>query len=117
MTYVACCEKFFDFQINLFVKTDSFPLRIVDYEQNYFTSSVCYSKMRKNLIFGRFCSLFRIVLFSRKKMPNPIKVCDYFFDVGVYCKKNNLFYSKFFNRCLKERTEKRTYFMITTHDK
>ena len=29
-TYVACCNKFVDFQIDLFVKTDLFPLRTVD---------------------------------------------------------------------------------------
>ena len=28
-TYVACCKKFADFQIDLFVKPDSFPLRRV----------------------------------------------------------------------------------------
>ena len=25
VTYIACCKKFVDFQIDLFVKTDSFP--------------------------------------------------------------------------------------------
>ena len=29
-TYVACCNNFVGFQIDLFVKTDSFPLRTVD---------------------------------------------------------------------------------------
>ena len=30
VTYVASCKNFVDFQIDLFVKTDSFPLRTVD---------------------------------------------------------------------------------------
>ena len=30
MTYIACCKKFVDFQIDLFVKTESFPLRTID---------------------------------------------------------------------------------------
>ena len=91
-TYVACCEKFADFQIDLFVKTDSFSLRTVecryswartdadfdyrtddfleiyynsdsdsdndngnDEQTNCFSSSVCYTEMRANLIFKRFC--------------------------------------------------------------
>ena len=31
VTYIACCNKFVDFQINLFVKTESFSLRRIDY--------------------------------------------------------------------------------------
>ena len=85
MTYVACCKKFFDFQIDLFVEIESFALRTVNcryswtrtdadfgcgtddfleiyynsdsdsYEQtNCFSSSVCYTAIRANLIFERF---------------------------------------------------------------
>ena len=94
------------------------------------------------MIFGRFCLICQntfLICFTRKlhiisnvlfnqkqktkqnknknkKMPNAIKDCDCFFDVCVYCKKNDLFYSEFFNLYLKERNEKRTSFMISTHD-
>ena len=30
MTYIACRKKFVDFQIDLFVKAESFPLRTID---------------------------------------------------------------------------------------
>ena len=97
VTYIACCKKFVDFQIDLLIKTESFSLRTndcrynetwtdVDFdcddndfleiyynsdddsddsdnddnssnkeETNPFTSSVCYTEMRCNLKFQRFC--------------------------------------------------------------
>ena len=30
VSYVACCKDFVDFQIDLFIETDSFPLRSID---------------------------------------------------------------------------------------
>ena len=30
VTYIACCKKFAGFQIDFFVKTESFPLRTID---------------------------------------------------------------------------------------
>ena len=30
VTYIACCKKFVDFQIDLFVKTESLPLKAID---------------------------------------------------------------------------------------
>ena len=30
VTYLACCKNFVDFQIDLSVKTESFPLRTID---------------------------------------------------------------------------------------
>ena len=49
-------------------------------------------------------------------MPNAVKVCDYFFDVGMYCKMKDLFYRELFSLCMKERDDRKTYFIITTHD-
>ena len=87
-TFVVCCKTFVDFQIDFFVKTDSFPLRTVKWRYSWaraeadfnyrtndfleiyynsdngnvsdeqtkcFSSSVCYTEMRGNLIFERFC--------------------------------------------------------------
>ena len=96
VSYVACCKDFVDFQIDLFIETDSFPLRSIDcgnswvrqqQEVNFdyrdmcwsnsdnssvfdssdddnvelvkghaFSSSFCYSEMRSNLTFSRFCA-------------------------------------------------------------
>ena len=94
VTYVACCKKSVVFQIDFFVKTESFLLRTVhcryswartDVDLDYrtkdfleiyynpdsdddsdddndsneqtdcFSSSVCYTKMKANLVFERFC--------------------------------------------------------------
>ena len=104
VTYVVYCEKFNDFQIDLFVKTELLPLRAVDCryswaradvyldyrtddfseiyynsdsdndsdkdEQiNYFSSSICYTKMRANLVYERFCQGCQnafLIYFTRK---------------------------------------------------
>ena len=34
MTYIACCKKFVDFQIDLFIKIESFSLRTIDCRYN-----------------------------------------------------------------------------------
>ena len=49
-------------------------------------------------------------------MPYAIKDCDCFFDVGVYCKMKDLSYREFFGLCMKERDDRKTSFIITTHD-
>lgn len=94
VNYVVCCKKFSAFQIDLFLKTESFPLRRVDCRYSYartdfgldyrtdgfleiyynsdsgddsdnneqincFGSSVCYTEMRGNLVFERFCQKFQ----------------------------------------------------------
>ena len=110
LSYIACCKKFVNFQIDLFVKTESFPLRTIDcryrwtradvgfdYEDdnfieiyynsydndsndsddndnnkqqtNPFASSACYTEMRSNLMFERFCLTCQdvfLVYFTRK---------------------------------------------------
>ena len=48
--------------------------------------------------------------------PNLVKVCDCFFDVGVYCMMKDLSYRDFFTLCIKERDDKRCSFMIWTHE-
>ena len=175
VTYIACCKKFVGFQVDLFVKTESFPLRTIDcrcswaredvnfdYETYYdnfleiyygsddsdsdndsdnsvskeqtscFTFFVCYTEMRANLTFERFCQTCRdiflihftrklhIILnsfFSLKKLLSCTKVCDCFLDVAVYCKTEGFLYGEFFNHCKKERHNRKTSFIImATHD-
>ena len=48
-------------------------------------------------------------------MSNAIKVCDSFFDVGMYCKMKDS-YREFFSYSTKERDDRKTSFIITTHD-
>ena len=49
-------------------------------------------------------------------MRNALKVCGCFFDVGVYCKMKDSFYIEFFSLCMKERDDRKTSFIITTHE-
>ena len=49
-------------------------------------------------------------------MSSIMKACDCFFDVGVYCKMKDSSYREFFSLCMKERDDRKTSFMIITHD-
>ena len=35
-------------------------------------------------------------------MPSVIKICDCFFDIGVYCKKKDPSYKELFSLSMKE---------------
>ena len=49
-------------------------------------------------------------------MPSSIKVCDCFFDVGVYCKWKDSTYKEIFSFCMIEKDKRKASFMIRTHD-
>ena len=106
MFHAASCKDFVDFQIDLFIKTDSFLLRFIDCGNSWvrqqqdvdfyyrdicssnsdvfdssdgdnvelikghvFSSSLCYTEMRSNLIFDRFCECCQqvfLIYFVRK---------------------------------------------------
>ena len=150
LIYIVCCKKFVDFQIHLFLKTDSFPLSTVycrcscarrdvgfDYETNIFlevyyntdnnsesdeqincfTSSVCFTEMRANLMFERFfqsCQNAFLMYFTRNLhviwiLQKSIKVCHCFFDVVMYCLMKNVCYREFFSLCMKERDDRKKH--------
>ena len=48
--------------------------------------------------------------------PNLVKVCNCFYDVGVYCMMKDLSYTDFFTLCIKERDDKRCSLMISTDE-
>ena len=45
-----------------------------------------------------------------------IKICDYFFDVSMYCVMKNLCYREFFSLCMKEMDNRKNSFLIKTHE-
>ena len=49
-------------------------------------------------------------------MSDAIKVCNCFFDAGVYCQMKDSSYGEFFSVCMKERDDRKTSFLITSHD-
>ena len=50
VTYIACCKKFVDFQIDLFVKTDSFPLGTVDSRYSWARTDVDFDYETDNFL-------------------------------------------------------------------
>ena len=50
VTHIACCKKFVDFQIDLFVKTDLFPLRTVDCRFSWVRTNVDFDYETDNFL-------------------------------------------------------------------
>ena len=48
-------------------------------------------------------------------MCSAIEVCDCFFDVGVYCKMKDSSYKQCFSLYMKDKNDRKTSFMTTTH--
>ena len=49
-------------------------------------------------------------------MRSAIKVCDCFFDVGVYFKMKDSSYKQCLSLYMKDKNDRKTSFMIATHD-
>ena len=95
-------------------------------QTNCLVFSVCYTELRPNLIFDRFCFHCQntfLIYFTRefafyfklyllvKKMPNALRACDCFFDVVVFCQRNDSIYGNFFRLCIEEKNKKKISFM------